>query len=217
MRGSLIAGLALVLVAAGLGRAADVESKIGCVDMERLLAAHPETKRAEAILEKQIKEFETEKETMLDKFKSMEKEVQQAREEADNRALSEAGRDKKRQEAEEKLIALKDYGAEAQQTTQLRQRQLTERRKRMRERIVDEIRGIVESYAADKGLALVVDSGPILDSPGAVVYSLKKMDITEDVLKLVAARSANREEASAGDREKTDAAPKAAPDETKKP
>jgi Skp family chaperone for outer membrane proteins len=214
MRRTLVAGIVAVLAAGAAGRAADVESKIGCVDMERLLAAHSETKRSDEIIENQAKEIKAERETMLAKLKGMEKDYQAARDEADNRALSEAGREKKRQEADEKRLALQEYAEESQQTLALRQRQLVERRKRMRERIVDQIHGLVETHAGSKGLVLVLDSGLFLDSPGAVVYSVKKMDITEDILKLLAAQSAGKEE---GESVKTDTAPAVPAADEKKP
>ena len=171
----------------------EVETTVGIVDMERVLSAHPETQEAERLLQKQIQEFETEKDTLLDKFERLKKDFEQARDEAESKALSEAGRQKKKTEAEEKLIALREFDAEVRQTTLLRQKQLADRKRRMRERIVERIRAIIQTYAAKKGLALVLDSGPMLEGPGAVVYSLKTMDITEDILKIVAADKVERE------------------------
>jgi len=198
MRWSYIAVPAVLMAFTGACAAADIETKVGCVDMERVLAAHPETKEAEAILEKQIKEFEAEKEALLAKFDRLKKEFEQARAEAENKALSDAGRDKKRQEAEDKLIAWRDYEAEVRQTALTRQKQLADRKRRMRERIVEKIRTIIQTYAAKKGLVLVLDAGPMLDSPGMVVYSIPKMDITEDTLKIVAAQKVEKPAADAG-------------------
>jgi len=202
MRWSYAVIPAAAIALGGVCVAADLETKIGCVDMERVLAVHPETKDAEAVLEKQIKEFEAEKDSMLAKFERMKKEFEQARQEVDSKALSAAGQEKKKQEAEEKLIALRDFETEVRQTSMLRQKQLSDRKKRMRERIVGQIRVIIQTYAAKKGLVLVLDSAPMLDGPGVVVYSIPKMDITDDIAKIAAAMKVEKPAAETGGLEK---------------
>jgi Skp family chaperone for outer membrane proteins len=197
---------ATLLVSAGAYAAGEVESKIAVADMERIMAAHPETREAEALLQKQAEEFDTEKDAMLAKFERLKKEFEEARNAADSKALSDEGRTRKREEAEDKLTTLRDYDSEVRQTALLRQKQLADRKRRMRDRIVGKIRDVVRAYAAEKKLVLVLDSGTVLDNAGAVLYNTDKIDITEDIVKLVSKETVSRDEL---EKTKEDAAGKA--------
>ena len=174
---------AATIFAACAGRAQ--EQRIAVVDMEQVLSIHPDTKEAETTLQKQVEDYDKEKQDMLSKFERLKKEFEDARSEADNRALSEDGRAQKRKQAEDKLAALRDFDEEVRQTTLLRQKQLNDRKKRMRGRIVEDIKAKIGEYAAKKGYTMVLDSGPIQDSFGVVVYKVESVDITADVVKLL--------------------------------
>lgn len=186
--------LAVLLVAGGAYAAGEIESKVAVVDMERVMSAHPETKEAEGMLQKQADEFESEKDEMLTKFERLKKEFEDARQAADSKALSDEGRTKKREETEDKLTALRDYDNEVRQTAMLRQKQLTERKRRMRDRIVGKIRDAIRGYAAEKGLVLVLDSGAVLENAGAVLFNTEKIDITTEIGKIVGAQKASKED-----------------------
>ena len=146
---SLLAGAFLVLVA-GTGRCADM--KIAVVDMARLVKAHPDTPPADALLEKQIEEFQTEQKDMEAEFDKLKKAFDDARKETTNKALSEAARDEKMQAAEEKLTAVRDYDRKVRETMGSRQKQLSDQSLRMRKRIVEKIQESVRDYAAKKEL-----------------------------------------------------------------
>ena len=184
----------LLLLAGRTGAATEIETKVAVVDMEKVMTAHPETKEAEALLQKQASEYDAEKDEMLAKFDRLKKEFEEARDGAENKALSDEARSGKRELAEDKLAALKDFDNEVRQTTLMRQRQLADRKHRMRDRIVGKIRDIIRTYATQHGFVLVLDSGAVMDNPGSVLYNAEKMDVTEDVLKIVSTQKANRDE-----------------------
>jgi|GEM_PF-2763156 len=187
----ILLGIAVSATAAAGG---GLEGKIAVLDMEQVMGAHPETRLAEQLLQSQADEYEAEKDAMLAKFERLKEEFEAARDALDNKALSDGGRARKRQEAESKFNLLRDYDRELRQTTLLRQKQLMDRKRRMRERIINKIREVVKSYATEKGFLLVLDSGVSLDDPGAVLYAAQALDITDDILKIVAAQKANRDE-----------------------
>jgi len=183
-----------LLPGAGARAAAEIEDKVAVVDMERVMAAHPETKEAEALLQKQADDFEAEKDEIRVKFERLQRAVTEAREAAENKALSDDGRAKKREAADDKLAELRDYDREVAQTVMLRQKQLADRKRRMRDRIVGKIKDIIRAYAVEKGYALVLDSAGVMDNPGAVLYHTAKLDITADIMRLVGAQKVNRDD-----------------------
>jgi outer membrane protein len=202
----MMAGIAGAWLAAGAaGHLAAADMKIAVVDMEQVLAAHPDTKEAETLIQKQVDEFETEKNGLLDKFEKMRKGFDQVRSESENKALSEEGRLLKRKDAERKLEELRDFDEQVRQTTLLRQKQIKDRKNRMRQRIVDDIRSVVRDYAQKNGYALVLDSGPVMDAFGVVVYSVDAMSITEPIAKLLA--ETRKATLSPADLEKTNSVP----------
>ena len=179
-------GMAACLAACLAGWCAAAEMKIAVVDMERVLAAHPDTKEAETLIQKQIEEFDAEKKDVLDKFEKMRKEFEEARLASENKALSEDGRLQKRKEAERKLEELRDFDEQARQTSLLRQKQIRDRKGRMRVRIVDDIKSVIRDYAQKNNYALVLDSGPVMDAFGVVVYNVDAMDVTAAIAKILA-------------------------------
>lgn len=174
-------------ILAGLAGAAD--GQIAVVQMDRLIKAHPTTKENLAVLKKQIKDFEDEQDKMIAERDSLEKTYRDAREEAENKALSEDVRGKKRQAAEDKLAALKELEKKRRETANLRQKQLTDQELRMRETIVSRIRDVIRDYTAKKGIIVVLNGSAGVDGIEAVVYRVDKLDITEDILKLISDES----------------------------
>jgi Skp family chaperone for outer membrane proteins len=168
--------------ATGFGWGAE---KIAVVNMNRLVQAHPDTKEAEATLEQQVEEFETEQAEMLEQLEKLKTEFDDLREQTRSKVLSEEGRARKRTEAEEKLTTLRDYELKARETALRRQRQLGDERKRMRDRILDKLRAVVNDYAEKHRYAVVLDSGPTGLGTKLVVYRSDGIDITEDILKLI--------------------------------
>jgi Skp family chaperone for outer membrane proteins len=160
--------------------------KIAVVDMEQALTAHPDTKDAEKLIQKQIEEFEAERDELVKKFEKMRKDFEDVRAEAENKALSEEGRALKRKDAERRIEEMRDFDEQVRQTTGLRQKQIKDRKSRMRQRIVDDIKALVREYALKNGYALVLDAGPVMDAFGVVVHSADGMDITAAISKLLA-------------------------------
>lgn len=199
-----MAAVAFGLCGAASLRAADM--KIAVVDMEQALSAHPDTKDAEALIQKQIEEFETERSAMLKKFDKMRKDFEDVRAESENKALSDEGRALKRKEAERKIEEMRDYEEQARESAGLRQKQIKDRKSRMRQRIVDDIKSVIREYSVKNGYALVLDAGPVMDAFGVVVYNVDAMDITGSITKILA--ETRKPTLTADDLAATNAAPR---------
>ena len=179
-----VVGLALV---AGLGSNGwCAEEKIAIIDMAKVMRAHPRTSTNRAILEKEIAEFEAERAKMMKKLQEMKEDFDKTRKEAGNKALSDKARAKNLALAEEKLAAIREYQRDARETAGLRQKQITDHRMRMGKRVLSEVREVIEEYAKKEKIAVVLDSAGIAASGvEVVVYSSGKLDITDDIVKVV--------------------------------
>jgi Skp family chaperone for outer membrane proteins len=187
----------LLALSAGMGWAADV--KIAVVDMARLVRSHPDTAPADAMLERQMKEFQDEQKDLEAEYETVKKAFDDARKEATNKALSEETREEKMREAEKKLIAVKEFERKSRDSLSARQKQISEDSLRLRKRIVGKIKNAVEDYAAKKGYTLVLDTAAqSVSGVEVVLYSSDKVDITDDMLKITS-------KAKASDTKATDA------------
>lgn len=178
-----IAGLALVLGPLA-GRAAD--QRIVFVDLDRAFSEFYKTKLADAQLKEQADEFNAERKKMVEQYEKIQQTFNAARDEAQNTALSEAVRSEKRGEAEERLVEMRDYESRIRTFDESRRKQLDDQSRRMRKRIVDEIRQVVESFARTEGYDAVVDSsGQSMNGVEIIVYADSKIDITDSVLDIL--------------------------------
>lgn len=173
--------LAMTLAAAG---AAD--EKIAVVDMGKLIGAHPAKESAEALLQKQLDDFEAEQKAMDADREKIKEAFDKIRAEADNKALSEEARDAKVKEAEQKILEMRQLERKSRDTAMNRRQQLADEKKRMQGQVVSKIRELIQELAKKKGYVLVLDSASIgMQGVEGVVYFEPAMDITDDILKMI--------------------------------
>jgi len=183
---SLIFSIALAALGVVCSGVAAEQQKIAVVDMESLIKSHPETTSAESLLQKQVDEFESERKDMITQFEKLQKDCDRIQKEAENKALSDSEKEKKRAVFEDKYAELKEQGRKISEMTTQRQKELNDQKLRMRRRIFSKIRDIVKEYADKKGYVTVLDSSALsVGGVETVVYIAEKNDITADIRKLV--------------------------------
>lgn len=160
-----------------LGAAAYVRAQgVAMVDMEDLVRLHPNTAADKKLLEQTLKEYKAEGGELQQKLESLQDAYEKARKDAADPALS----DKARKTAEDLAAKTREELAmadrKARDTMQMRQQSLNEQEMRMLKRTTSEIRGVIEKYAAENKLALVLPMNQ-------VVYGEKSLDITDAILK----------------------------------
>ena len=187
------------------------EMKLGVVDIGRALRAHPDSKEADAVLEKQIAELEAHRDSVMAEQEKMKKAFEAARDEALNKTLSEAGRDERMGVAQQKLAELTEFAQKARQAAMDDRKELADRKARMQRRIVDKIRGIISEMAKSRGLDMVLDSSGIgMSGVETVLYSAETVDLTDAVIAAVSGgRTAAKDSEAAKDSAK-------APEDVKK-
>lgn len=191
-------GLA-VAVAAGWAMVAGAEEKVAIINVSGVVKQYYKTKLADEQMERQADEFRAERDRMMAERDRRVEAFEKAREEAEDKGLSEEARDRKREAAEDRLADLKEYELKIQQTTGQRRRQLEEQRTLMYKGILEDVQRVVRDYARAEGLTLVLDASDLLGTGlGAVIYREDRLDISEAIAARLNSQQAAGEAAAPG-------------------
>ena len=183
-----------VAVAGGLlmgftGRASAQASSapaIVYVNLDKVFEEFYKTKLADGQLKEQADQYREERTKMVDDFKQLQDSFKSARDEAQDKALSEEARNARRSAAEEKLVELRETENKIRRFEESRRRQLDEQTRRVRSKLVDEIKETVTKLARERGYTSVLDaSGENLNGVPTVLYFEPKADITVELITLL--------------------------------
>jgi outer membrane protein len=165
--------------------------KVAVVNVVEIIRAHPDTKEADDLLEKQLQEVETHQNEMLQQQDRLKKEFETAREEAGNKALSEEGRAEKISAAEKKLAELSEFSQKIRKAIGDERKELADRKARMQRRIVGKIRDIVAEIAKKEGYTVVLDASAVsINGVESLLYAEEKADITSSAIEAVKLQAA---------------------------
>lgn len=182
-------GLAMVLLAGGSPAA---EMKVAVVDTARLLKEYYKTDLAERHMQQQLDDFKVEGDKLLAQHKKMKQEFESLRSESENKALTEAARDKKKEQAEEKLTEVIALENEIREKAATRKKELEGETRKIQAELARAIKDAIRTVSAKDGLTLVLSQGGLLaNGLDSVLYADPKLDITAEVLKLLNADKAD--------------------------
>jgi outer membrane protein len=180
-----IVAAALLAVSLSTGAWA-VEQQIVFVNLDRAFTEYYKTKLADTQLKQQAEEFNDERKKLVDEYEKLQANFTAIRDEAQNTALSEDVRSEKRNLAEEKLVDVRECESKIRRFDESRRKQLDDQSRRMRKRIVDEIRTMLESYARTQGYQAVIDSsGQSFNGVELILFTDPKIDITDNLLDIL--------------------------------
>ena len=173
--------------AAGSARAqASSGPSVVYVDLDKVFEEFYKTKLADGQLKEQADQYREERTKMVDDFKQLQDDFKAARDEAQDTALSEEARNARRSAAEEKLVELRETENKIRRFEESRRRQLDEQTRRVRSKLVDEIKETVTKLARERGYTSVMDaSGENLNGVPTVLYYEPKADITVELITLL--------------------------------
>ncbi|HNR94491.1 MAG TPA: OmpH family outer membrane protein [Kiritimatiellia bacterium] len=184
MKKHLIPALAAaVMMAAPALRAAD---QMVFVNLNRVFEEYHKTEMANKQLKAQADEFSAERSGKIKEFEELQAAFDAARDDSQNPALSAEARDAKRDEAEEKLIEIRRKEKEIRKYEETRKKQLMDTERRVRNRIVGEIRDAIKAYAIEQAYSAVIDSsGQSLNAVESIVYHDPRLEITDQILEIL--------------------------------
>lgn len=181
MTGVYAAGLALWC---GIALAGDL--KVGTVDGNRLLKGYYKTELADQHMQQQLDDFQAERDKLLAQHKRLKADFEALRAETDNKALTDEAREKKKEQAEDKLTQVIEFENTIREKASSRKQQIEGEGRKIHAELAKAIRAAVKTQAEKAGLTLVLEgSGLLANGLEPVLYAEPKMDITDDVLKLL--------------------------------
>jgi outer membrane protein len=159
------------------------QTKIGTVDMDRVLKEYHKSKEAEAKLNEATKAAKKEFDDRVEAYKKALDEINKLSAQLDAPALSADAKAAKAKERDEKIANIKNMEREINDFRQTREQQLQQQMLRLREGIVKEITDVVMERGKSKNLDLVFDkSGASLNRFSPILFSPDSMDFTADVI-----------------------------------
>jgi outer membrane protein len=159
------------------------ETKIGIVDMERVLKEYSKAKEAEAKLNDAKNAAKREFDERADAYKKKLEEINKLTAQLDAPALSADAKASKGKERDEKIANIKSMEREITEFRQTREQQLEQQMLRLREGLLKEITDVVLERGKSKNLDLVFDkSGASLNRFSPILFSPESMDFTTEVI-----------------------------------
>lgn len=150
---------------------------IAVVDMEAVLAHHPNTPNDKKLLEDTLAEFTQERDALRDALRAKQEDLEKKVKEAQNPMLSPAKVDELRKACEAKYAEIQREGDAAEQKMAGRSRELSELEARLIKRTTQQIQTQIDAYAKEKGYSLVLYKN-------VVPYVTPELDITDRIIVL---------------------------------
>ncbi len=170
-----------LVFALGAG-AADMQ-KVATIDLRKVFDNYWRTKQADANLKDQAADLEKERQVMVEQFQKNEAAYKKLLDGANDQALATTERDKRKKDAENALLGLRDMETRIKQFDTTSRTTLGEKQRRMRDNILQEIRDTVKAKVKSTGHTLVVDTAAeTVNGTPIVLFNAGVDDITDSVL-----------------------------------
>lgn len=184
MRNFLRIVIPAVLLLAFTGVPALAQPKIATVDMKKIFYNYYKTKLATQAVEDRANELDKDYTSMAQDLKKSSDQYEQLLESANDPAVSDDERARRKSAADAQLKQLQDRRAAVDQFGRQAQMTIADQKQRMHDDILDEIKKAVADKAKAGGYTLVLDStGESVAGTPVVIYTSGDNDLTDDVLK----------------------------------
>jgi outer membrane protein len=166
-----------------LSGSALAQTKIATVDLKKLFDSYYKTKLAQASIQDNADQLIKVESGMKDDLKKDSDEYQKLAAQANDQALSADERARRQQAADDKMKQLQASKADIDKFDRQANVTVGEKRQRMRENILVEIKATVTTKAKAAGYSLVLDSAAeTVNGTLTVVYSNGDNDLTDAIL-----------------------------------
>lgn len=160
------------------------QSKIATVDLKKLFENYYKTKLATADVQQHADELDKDYANMAAELKKRNDDYQTMVNSANDQAVSQDERDKRRQAAQDQLKQLEESKANIDQFERQAQITISDQRQRMRDNILEEIKKAVADKAKAAGDTIVFDTAAqTVNGTPAILFAAGDNDLTDDVLK----------------------------------
>ena len=180
-----ISGRAVLAFIAGalLLVSAHAQAKIGIIDLEKVFDNYWKRKQANALIQERQAEFAKARKGMIEDYQKANEEYKKLIDSASDQAASSDERDKRKTAAEKKLIEIKSMEQEINLHDRNSGEILGTQMRRMREKILDEIRELVNAKAKAGGYTLIFDTAAKTPNQTPILlFNNGQNDLTDEVL-----------------------------------
>jgi outer membrane protein len=159
------------------------QGRMATVDLKKLFDNYWKKKQAETALVNRGADLEKEFKAMMEDYKKAKEEYKKLTDGATDPAMSEIERNRKKQEAEDKLGNLKQQEEAMTKFQNQARTTIDEQRRRTRDNILGEIRKVIDGKSKVAGYSMVIDvAAETINSTPVILYSSGENDITDSVL-----------------------------------
>jgi outer membrane protein len=167
----------------GWAFAASAQGKVGIIDLRKVFDDYHKTRTADARLKDQASDLDKERKVMMEQYQKATDDYKSALDGANDQAVSADEREKRKKSAESRLLDIKKLEQDIGQFDRQARTTLEEEQRKLRDRILVEIRAVINNKAKSGGYTLVVDSAAeSINKTPVVMYTNGENDITSAVL-----------------------------------
>lgn len=167
-----------------LSASTSAQVKIAVVDMKRAFEQYYKTKEAEVQIKAQGAEADKVYKGMLEDYKKANQEYKTLLDGSNDQAVSAEERDKRKNAAEKKLLDLQEIEKSVKQYESSARTNIGAMEKRMRDKIVDQIREVVNRMSKSGNYTLVLDVAAVTAYQTPIIlFTDGQNDLTDAVLK----------------------------------
>lgn len=162
------------------------EQKISFINMEKVFDEYYKTKTANVQFKARGKEIDVKRKEILSIAKSLKAEFDKLNAEYKDKSLNENAREKKKEAAENKFIEFKEAEKNLMEFDKVAKKEIANQMRQMQQKIVGEISGVIQTYAVENKIDIVLDnSGKTLNNVECVMYFDRRNDITDPILAIM--------------------------------
>jgi outer membrane protein len=176
--------VATVLISFASASASAQSQRIAVVDMKKAFDTYYKTKQAEAQIKDRAAESDKVYKGMIEDYKKANQDYKALIDGSNDQAVSGEEREKRKKAAETKLLDLQEIEKSVKQYESQARTTIGAMEKRMRDKIVEEIREVVNRLSSSGGYAYVLDSAAVTPYQTPIIlYSDARSDLTDAVIK----------------------------------
>jgi outer membrane protein len=178
--GRILSGVVLVSM---LTLPAMGQNRIATIDLRKVFDNYWKRQEAEAALKKRGTDLDKELKGFMDDYKKLQEDYNKLLESANDQSVTPAEREKRKTAAENKLMEIKTSENTIRTFEDNAREQLDSQKKRMRDSILDDIRGAINAKAKAAGYTMVIDTAAdSFNQTPIVVYNNGENDMTDSIL-----------------------------------
>jgi outer membrane protein len=178
-----------ICLAALLAGSALAQPRIAVVDMKKAFDSYYKTKQAESQIKERAADSDKVYKGMIDDYKKANEDYRKLIEGSNDQAVSADEREKRKRSAEAKLLELQEIEKSVKQFEQQARTSIGEMEKRMRDKIVGEIREVVNARARSGNYSLVFDLAAVTPYQTPIILYSSGDDLTDVVIKEINANA----------------------------